>query len=65
MTDALQVREYEENKKISEYAIGISVRRVQDQRRKSFSENSEQTEDEEETIGIKVIVSAPISRLCG
>ena len=61
-SDALQVREYEENRKVSDYAIGIGVRRVQNQTMKNQeSENSDESDDEEETIGIKVIVSIVVS----
>ena len=43
---------------MTDYTIGIGVRRVQDKTTKQKeSDHSSASEDEEETIGIKVIVS--------
>ena len=54
--DALQVQEYEENAKYSQYDIGISVQRHDNQLRGKYSDQSEDSDMEPETVGIKVIV---------
>ena len=59
--DALQVQEYEENQKYNQYTIGISAQRDVDPNRAQWSDNSEASEQEEETIGIKIIVSLTLA----
>ena len=48
--------EYEENIKVSEYAMGIQVQRERQTGGVQYSEKSDSEEDEPESIGVKIIV---------